>query len=194
MIRSVIVTAMGFSLAACHGSSGGDLTGKLTADNAVYAYVSDSPSARGNLIGSGTAWGATYDLKKAPLTHGRTYYLHIEAINYGAQGALIGEFHLSGNRFHFANGGQTLVTGPLGWSGGFNSTNSDVAPQPWVEAKGAVASQGANGVGPWGLVAGVSPLAQWIWPTDPKSAPGGPPGACGLCTVDFTAMITPAAS
>ncbi|MFI4934146.1 MAG: hypothetical protein ACHP7N_05980 [Caulobacterales bacterium] len=190
--RLVVVAALGVALAGCHQGKPSTLTGKLTADNAFYAYLSTSPTERGELIGSGDAWGTTFDLKPSALAPGATYYLNIEAINYGDQGAAIGEFHLSGDEFHFANGAQTLLTGAAGWTGGYGSPNGTVAPQPWVPATGAVFSQGANGVGPWGKVTGVDPSAQWIWPSDPQSAQGSPQGACGTCTVVLSARIVAA--
>jgi hypothetical protein len=176
---------------ACSLKTGATLTGQVSADNAVYVYLSDDPSKLGKLIASGDNWRTTLDLKPTKLAGGRTYYLHVEAINYGDQGALIGAFHLSGAAFHFANGARTLITDTAGWSGGFNDGNADVKPQPWVAPAGPVFSQGANGVGTWGVVAGVPATAQWIWPSDHQSAPDGPTGACGSCTVDFSATLSP---
>jgi hypothetical protein len=117
--------------------------------------------------------------------------LHIEAINYGDQGALIGNFQLAGTGFHFDGGGHTLMTSISHWSGGLNNSNSGVKEQSWVAPDGQVFSQGANGVGPWGNVAKVPAEALWIWPSDAKSSPPGSNEACGLCTVDFSATITP---
>jgi hypothetical protein len=183
--------ALGLGLAGGCARTGGVLTGDVTADNAFFVYLSTSPTERGALIASGDAWGATFKLKPTPLTEGRTYFLHVETINYGDQAGLIGDFRLSGDELHFANGRQELLTGPSGWLGGFNSPNSSLTQQSWVQPQAAVASEGANGVGPWGKVADVGAAARWIWPTDARSAPSGPNSVCGYCTVDFSATITP---
>jgi hypothetical protein len=190
-LRSVAVVALGLGLVGGCARTGSVLTGDVTADNAFFVYLGASPAERGTLIASGDAWGTTVKLKPTPLAAGRTYYLHIEAINYGDQAGLIGDFRLSGDRLHFANGRQELLTGTSAWLGDFNNPNSSVTPQSWVAPKAAVASEGANGVGPWGKVADVGAAAQWIWPTDARSAPSGPSSVCGYCTVDFSATITP---
>lgn len=191
-MRGPVIAALALSwgLAGCGGRGDGVLSGALTADNAFYAYLGTSPSDRGALIAQGEDWRTAVAIKPTRLAAGRTYYLHVVAINYGDEGALLGAFELGGG-FHFAGGGRQLLTGTANWSGGFNNPNSSVTPQPWVAPAGAVASQGANGVGPWGVIAGVDPAALWIWPTDPRSAPSGPPQACAACTVDFSATIVP---
>jgi hypothetical protein len=168
------------------------LSGNLTADNAFYAYVSTSNSTLGTLVASGNSWPSTFSLSSA-LTAGTTNYLHLEAINYGAQGGLIGTFSLSGAGFSFANGAQTLSTDTTDWQAGYNDGNSNPSQaQAWVVPTGGVTSFGANGVSPWGTVSGVSASAQWIWANDANSLPfpgAGENGVCGYCTVDFSTAI-----
>jgi hypothetical protein len=86
------------------------------------------------------------------------------------------------------------LTNTANWSASYNSSNSSVAAQPWVTPGGTVFAEGANGVIPWGTIAGIGSTAQWIWASDRSSAPGGTTqgGVCGDCTVDFSTTITSA--
>ncbi len=187
--RMIAAAAAALSLGAGAAEAASVLSGRLTVDNAFYAYLSTSPKVRGTLIASGNDWGKPVNLKSVTLKPGKTYYLHIEAINYGGPGAFLGAFKLSDDRFHFANGRREILTGASGWSGGFNNTSAAVAEQPWVEPRDGVFAQGAWGVGPWGKVAGMPAQAQWIWPSDGRSSGAGQ--ACGACTVDFSITISP---
>jgi hypothetical protein len=181
------VAVAAVAIGAAGAASATTLSGTLTADNAFYAYISTSPSTAGTLIGSGNYWPTSFSLTPTVLTPGVTYYLNIEAINYGAAAGFSGVFSLSDTGFHFANGAQSLTTDPSNlssWTGSYNNSNSAVTPQPWVAATGSVLKATSY---TWGNIAGA---ANWIWPSDSSSSPGGASGPCGYCTVDFTAVIS----
>lgn len=161
------------------------LSGALTADNAFFAYVSTDNSVLGTLVAQGGDWGTTFVFNNFALTPGQTYYLQIEAINFGGPGAFIGQFGLSDAGFQFANGTQTILTNTTDWQAIFNDGNSDPnSQQPWVTPTGSVTSLGANGVSPWGLRSGIDSNAQWI------DAASNGLNVCGFCTVDFSTTIT----
>ncbi len=166
------------------GARATTVSGALTTDNAFFAYVSASDSIVGSLVAQGNNWGNTFTFSNFALTPGQTYYLHIEAINYGGPGAFIGQFTLSDTGFHFSNGSQTLLTDTTHWTEIYNDSNNNPNnQQPWVTPTDGVISLGANGVGPWGTRSGISNSALWI--------DGSTNGLsiCGNCTVDFSAPI-----
>ena len=174
------------------------LTGNLTADNYFFAFLSTNANTLGTQIGSGNNWASTYSLTPTVLNAGTTYYLNIEAINGdgGAwtAGGLIGSFSLTAGGL-FANGSQTVNTGGAGWTGGYNNSNNSATAQAWVQPTGGVASEGLNGIGPWGTRGGISSSASWVWATDSQSSNGNaaPGNQCAGCTVDFQIAITTAA-
>jgi hypothetical protein len=189
--------------AACLGFSGAQatqvLSGSFTADNYIYVYLSTSASQLGTLIGSGGSWSSTFYVTPTSLNAGTTYYLNVEAINgdsgsYSA-GGFIGDFSLSGGAI-FSNGSSELLTSGSGWLGGYNDSNNSFAQQPWVQPTGSVLVEGANGVGPWGTVSGVSAAADWIWSADLRSDNGStaPGNQCASCTVDFQTSFSTAAA
>lgn len=162
------------------------LTGSMTTDNAFYAFISTNDAVLGTQIGSGNNWQQSFSLTPTTLT-ASTYYLQIEAINYGLQGGFSAVLNLSDTGYRFANGSQTLTTDPANlayWSGGYNSNNSTVTPQTWVQPTGGVLQDTTY---TWGNRAGT---ANWIWPSDNSSYPGGPYGTCTTCTVDFSVAIS----
>lgn len=178
-----------FALSCARHAGATMLTGNLTADNAFFAYVGTSNSTRGTEVANGNNWGATFSISSVSLTAGQTYVIQVEGINYGGPGAILGDFTLSDTGFHFANGTQTLLTETVDWSAIYNDTNSSPSSQqPWVTPTGAVISEGLNGVRPWGTRSGISGSAEWI-----DGATNGL-SACGYCTVDFSAVITPNAA
>ena len=161
------------------------LSGGLTADNAFYAYISTDNTVLGTLVASGNDWGTTATLSDYSLTPGQTYYLQVEAINYGGPGAFIGQFDLSDTDFQFANGSQAILTDTTDWLAIYNNANSDPnAQQPWVTPTGSVYSVGTNGVGPWGTRPGINGNADWIDATILGLSD------CQNCTVDFSTPIT----
>ena len=161
------------------------ISGALTADNAFYAYISTNDAVLGTLVAEGNNWGSTFTFSNYILTPGQTYYLQVEAINYGSVGALIGEFHLSDTGFQFANGSQTILTDATDWLATYNDANSNPnAQQPWVTPTGSVYSVGTNGVGPWGARPGINGNADWIDATVMGLSD------CQDCTVDFSTPIT----
>jgi PEP-CTERM motif len=197
-----LLRIMGFVLAAGLAAAGAHatpvLSGSFTADNDVFVYLSTSASQRGTLIGSGNNWQSTFYATPASLNPGTTYYLNVEAINgdsgsYSA-GGFIGDFTLSGGAT-FSNGKSELLTSSVGWLAGYNDNNGSYVAQPWVQPLGAAASEGTNGVSPWGTVGGVSASASWIWATDLQSSNGNPTegNQCASCTVDFQTSFTTAA-
>jgi len=180
LFAGVLSTAL---LAASAANADAILSGTTTADNAFFAYVSSSNLTLGTLIGSGNSWPSSFSVTSASLSPG-TYYLQIEAINYGGPAGLSGIFNLGGGG-QFLNGTQTLTTDPANlsyWLGGYNNSSGNVAPQPWVEPSSAIYQDTSYA---WGNIAGT---ANWIWSTDNLSNPGGIP--CDTCTVDFSAQFT----
>jgi hypothetical protein len=161
------------------------LSGALTADNAFFAYISTNNAVLGTLVAEGNNWGTTSTLSNFILTPGQTYYLQVEAINYGGPGALIGQFDLSNTGFEFANGSQAILTDTTDWLAIYNNANSNPsAQQPWVTPTGSEYSVGTNGVGPWGPVSGINGNADWIDATTLGL------NTCQNCTVDFSTPIT----
>ena len=186
MIRPIIAAAFGAALAASQAQAipvGPTLSGDATADNAFYVYLSTSPSTLGTLLSNGN------DLTTAPsfsafLTSNQTYYLNVEAINYGGPGGFIGSFTLTGPNFQFANGGQTLSTDTTNWSGTYNNDNSNpTLSQSWVTPTGGVAQM----IYPWTTPGVIASSALWIWPSDSTISAGL---SCGNCTVDLQTVIT----
>ena len=181
--------AIGVALGFAGGANADSLSGNLTADNAFYAYVSTDNSVAGTLVAQGNNWPTTFSFSNYVLTPGQTYYLQIEAINYGGPGAFIGQFNLSDTGFQFSNGSQTLLTNTTDWVSIYNNANSDPnAQQPWVTPTEAVVSLGPNGVGPWGSMSGIDPSAQWI------DGSNNGLSTCQFCTVDFSTVITHASA
>jgi hypothetical protein len=169
------------------------LSGALTADNQFNAYLSTSPTTIGTLIAGNLSepvdlsveyWATALPITAQTLSPGTTYYLQIVAVNwpdpgagYGENpGAILGSFYLSNADFEFANGAQTLNTNTTIWTYSYNS---------FGYAALTPSSEGANGVGPWGTIAGIDAGAEWIWdsnfyypftasdPTDPVPSNGG---------------------
>ncbi len=161
------------------------ISGALTADNAFFAYISTDNAVLGTLVAQGNDWGATSTFSNFILTPGQTYYLQVEAINYGGPGDLIGQFNLSDTGFQFANGSQSILTDATNWLAIYNNANSNPnAQQPWVTPTGSVFSVGTNGVGPWGTRSGIDGNADWIDATTLGLSD------CQNCTVDFSTTIT----
>jgi hypothetical protein len=137
-----------------------DLTFIGTADDAFNAYISTDPSVTGTLFSSGTNWPSVQS-GTVTLTAGVTNYLHVEAFDVvGPPSMFISSVNLSDSVFHFANDGQTALTGDANWTGsliGFGGATSSIT------------DKGANGTSPWGFLSGVSPDAHFVWIDDSTS-------------------------
>ncbi|MBI1222117.1 MAG: T9SS type A sorting domain-containing protein [Bacteroidetes bacterium] len=174
-IASYSVSKSTFNCNNANNPTNGTLTGKMTADNEFYAYLSTSASSLGTQIGYGNDWGTTYSLTSSTLTVGQDYYLHVKAIDWGSIEGLLATLNVSGS-FVFANGQQTMNTNPSYWTAYNTFGGSSISP----------VALGSNGMSPWGLRSGISSSAQWIW-RDPRNTNGGE-------TVYFTTKITYQAS
>ena len=190
-----LLTLIGFALVVLVPASSFATTvsGSTTADDAFFAFLSTNNSVLGTQVASGNFFRTVFTIPATALTPGVTNYLQLEVINVGGPGGYIGDFSLSDTGFHFASGTQSLSTDITNWAGIYNSSNFSESVQPWVMPTGGVVSFGANGVGPWGPLSGISSGALWIWPNDSSSLPG-PTSPCGWCTVDFSIPISPASS
>ncbi|MBL8492569.1 MAG: PEPxxWA-CTERM sorting domain-containing protein [Rhodocyclaceae bacterium] len=154
-----ITLAVGLALSAGAGAT--TLSGKATADNEFWAYLSTSDSVLGSLIGTGNNWGATYSFTSGALVNGTDYYLHVVARDYGRPEAFLGQFTLSDAAFSFTNGTQSLLTGVTAdWKA------SAAASPAWAAPTGTPVDRGVNGVGPWGFHGPISASAHWIWSAD----------------------------
>jgi hypothetical protein len=146
--------------------SAATLSVNMTVDNAFSIYVSTSDSTTGTLIGSGGDWTTTYSFSQL-LTPGVTNYIHVQAVGQGGTEAFLGSFSLDDVSYQFANGTQALDTDTSHW--GMNLTgfgNSYSGP----------ASDGTNGVGPWGFRSGIDASATWL-------------DFCSSCTAYFSTPI-----
>jgi hypothetical protein len=180
MMKLLLATTAIVALSVPVGAT--TISGTLTADDGVAAYIGTVPGTLGTqaVNGLGTYWGTIKSFSTVALTPGVTNYLQIIAQDGGPPGMFIGSFSLSDTGFHFANATQSLVTGGTGWAGNLQPSSS------WALPSGAVTTIGPNGIGPWGnLVTGAS----FVWPADAFSAGQ----ACGNCYVSFIAAINPAA-
>lgn len=160
------------------------LTGNLTVDNVFTAYLSTSNTEQGVLISQGNNWQTSYTLD-VDLDPALDYYLHVKAVNSGAQtntnpGAFLGEFTLHGNRHNFDNGTPNLLTAAAhwqasatGWGNYVQAThqgNNDSTDTIWYRVAG-------------GKMLGVNLQSDWIW-SDKNFGPGGDR------TVYFSTKIT----
>jgi LPXTG-motif cell wall-anchored protein len=129
----------------------------LTADNQFSAYLSNSDSTLGTLIGSAGDWTTTASYA-TQLTGNTPYYLHVIATNWGGPDGFIGSFTLGDATYQFSNGLQSLSTNTVNWNAVAASDNVS-----WTVPTVLAQSYGTNGVGPWGTRPGIDPAAQWIW-------------------------------
>ena len=158
-----LLAASGLAIAIAPGAKATTISGGFNIDNAFFAYISTDNSVLGTLVASGNNWGQTFTFSNFALTAGQTYYLQIEAVNYGGPGAFLGQFSLSGGGFQFSNGTQSLLTETADWSAIYNNTNSNPdSPQPWVAPTASAVNIGPNGMAPWGNITAVSVNSVWI--------------------------------
>lgn len=137
----------------CASATAGVLTTKISVDNGFWAYLSATNNTDGTVFSSANNW---YTVTSGSVTLGSLdqYYLHIAAYDQGGVAGMLGSFSLANSGYHFANGTTSLLTG----SSLITANTSGAAA-----AYAATTSYGANGVTPWGNMAGISSSAQWIW-------------------------------
>jgi hypothetical protein len=146
------------------------LSGLLTADNEVHAFISTDDSVQGTFLVSGFNFGTQFNFS-TPLIAGTTYYLHIVAVNQfgvphnpesGNPDGFIGKFTLSDAGFAFANSTQTLVTEDT------NNWRAEVDSASWHAPVGTpvfrLSNGGLNGFG-WSGFPDMGATAEWIWAT-----------------------------
>ncbi len=135
------------------------LSGDLTGDNYVYAYISTDDSVQGTQIAYGDCWQAGYSLT-TELTAGVNYYLHIYIYDYDGPQGFLGDFSLSGSDHIFSNGGSYLLTDDTDdWHG--NNTG-------WGNTDVALEDFGKREIYPWSFALQASHYnidsnAHWIW-------------------------------
>ncbi|WP_332876956.1 PEP-CTERM sorting domain-containing protein [Massilia sp. S19_KUP03_FR1] len=151
LLKSALVLSA--SAALCASATAGVLTTKVSVDNGFSAYLSTTNNTLGTTFSSANDW---YTVTRGSVTLGTLaqYYLHIAAYDQGGVAGMLGAFSLADSGYHFANGTTSLLTGSnlitantTGFTGAYTATTS----------------YGANGVAPWGSLAGISSSAQWIW-------------------------------
>jgi hypothetical protein len=149
--KSALVLAA--SAAFCASATAGVLTTKISVDNGFWAYLSTTNNTDGTVFSSANNW---YTATSGSVTLGSLdqYYLHIAAYDQGGVAGMLGSFSLAGSGYHFANGSTSLLTGSS-----LITANTTGASGAYT----ATTSYGANGVAPWGTMAGISSSAQWIW-------------------------------
>ena len=159
------------------------LSGTLTTDNGFFAYLSTSDSTLGSdFLASSTYWPTAVSFSKV-LPAAPVLYLHIEGIQTGIVEMITGQFSLSGTKYEFANGTQSLLTNTTDWKGSYVNGSKTFTIQPWVTPTGAVLSYGlnVNSTPLWHHIAGISSAAEDIWPVDNAG--------CQKCTVDISTPI-----
>ena len=176
-ICSSVVVVLATSISAISAQAA-TLNLSITADNAFAVYLSTNNAVLGTLIGTnygGPAgqWSSSVSLSEGPLS-GSPLYVQVIGTNYTlANGlwttgtppsgdnpnAFLGELTITGSGYVFSNGSTTLYTNTTNWSGIPAPNNTTWTPP----IPGGVLSYGLNGVGPWGLVPGISGSAEWIW-------------------------------
>lgn len=125
----------------------------MTVDNSFSAYISNDANSAGDLFLSGGTWQAT-DTGSFDFELAGTYYLHVQAVDFGDPEMFIGMFTLSNTNASFSNGTQTLLTGDHGdWTASVTG---------WGGADVGVQDLGPNGTGPWGNFVAMGD-ARFIW-------------------------------
>lgn len=151
LVKSALVVSA--SAAFCASASAGVLTTKISVDNGFSAYLATTNNTLGTAFSSANDW---YTVTSGSVTLGSLdqYYLHIAAYDQGGVAGLLGSFSLADSGYHFANGTTSLLTG---------SNLITANATGFANAYTATTSYGANGVSPWGTLAGISGNAQWVW-------------------------------
>src|SRR5215813_748138 len=85
----------GFAVAPVSSALADTLTGTVTMDNNLFVYLSTDDSILGTLLGSSNNfWSTPINITSFSLIPDQTYYLHVQGINQGGWGALVGQFSL----------------------------------------------------------------------------------------------------
>jgi hypothetical protein len=154
------------------------LNATFTVDDAYSFYLSTDDSVLGKKIGADDDWYKA-ESYSAALVPGVTNYIHISGTDlYGVIAAFMGEFTLSDNKFHFANGTQTLLTNADEWK---------ISTTGFGQKYEKPTQIAYNGEAIWGDITTfdkISPKAAWIWTNN---------GDDLYTTRYFSAAILPAA-
>ena len=169
------------------------LTSTLNGDDQWKIYISTQQPSAGYQYSNGWGWPITYTntqwLPQATTNvNYKDYWLYIWVQDVGGGGAdLLGQFKLSGKPgCKFDNGTNSIVTGSVQANGvsywtvtpalpisvggppvpGYPAQFTNYFP-PFKQPTLIPADLGANGVGPWGLMSGISASAHWI--SDPAT-------------------------
>ncbi len=197
LVKCALLGGICVSLAASGGAQASAvLTGELTADNSVFAYLSTSADTQGTLLTTGDSWQSTYSFTSAPLGSG-TYYLNIVAQNWTGEAGMVGSFSVGGKTFVTDTSWKTAYV-PGAWS---NDTPLGVSNQPiWSAPAGSAFNEGATDTAYWGaffpsIYTSIDSSAEWLWGNDSSSFPdktksvysgvGYYAGTCQQCTVEF---------
>lgn len=153
--QALLATAMAGATMMAQAAS---LSGNYTADDFATVYLSTDLVADASEIISdkGSLWGSTERFSGVALAPGQSYYLLVLARNvFSGPAMFVGDFSITGEGFHFVNGGQTLLT---------NTTDWTVNESGFAAAGNVPVSLGSNaGLQIWGERAGISPNAEAVW-------------------------------
>lgn len=154
LLIALVLTAVA-GVSPAHASA---ISGIANVDDLVTIYLSTDEDTTGTPLASSGYWGTAATFSNHPLTSGVTHYLQVVGRNTGGPAGFLGAFELTGGGFTFANGSTRLLTGDGAW--GYSTSGfGDPTSTPTV--------LGANGVGPWGLLAGYGNTSpSWVWGTD----------------------------
>ncbi len=138
-------------------SSATILNTTFTVDDGYKFYVSTNDSVPGTKIGADKDWYGA-ESYSAALTPGITNYIHISGTDiYGVIAAFMGQFTLSDDNFHFANGTQSLLTNADEWNISTTGFGQNYQRPTQIAY---------NGQAIWSTLAtfdNISPNAAWIW-------------------------------
>jgi len=164
------------------------LTSKVNGDDQMKIYLSTQQPSEGFQYANGWGWSVTYTStlwlpQPASNVNYKDYWLYIWVQDVGGGGPdLLGQFKLTGKPgCKFDNGTASLLTGGPTAGGSSYWTVTPALPQspggplvagyptqftnyfpPFKMPTLVPADLGANGVGPWGPITGISTAAHWI--------------------------------
>lgn len=138
-------------------ANAGLIKGNLNVDNDHSVFLSTDDNVQGDLISVGVDNWKVTDTFSKDLVAGTDYFLHIYASDRGVVAGFLGDFTLEGNKHVFSNGLTEILTNTVDWK---------VATDGWINYSNVGMSDGKNGEGKWGEIAGVDSNATWIWSDD----------------------------